>query len=136
MAVYTEVSDEELAEFVAGYDIGDVVSFKGIAEGVENSNYLLRTTKDNYILTLYEKRVAPEDLPFFLRLMEHLAEKGIPCPLPVHDKAGEILSTLAGRPAAINTGMIKVLIVFQKIANRFRVRQLAFPDARVRLVTS
>ncbi|MGI9371058.1 MAG: homoserine kinase [Hyphomicrobiales bacterium] len=103
MAVYTEVSDEELAEFVAGYSIGDVVSFKGIAEGVENSNYLLRTTQGNFILTLYEKRVAPEDLPFFLSLMEHLADKDIPCPLPVHDTAGEVLSTLAGRPAAIIT---------------------------------
>ncbi|MDK9697072.1 MAG: homoserine kinase [Siculibacillus sp.] len=103
MAVYTEVSDEELEAFVAGYDIGTVSSFKGIAEGVENSNYLLRTSRGQYILTLYEKRVNPDDLPFFLGLMEHLAERGLGCPLPVHDRAGGALGTLAGRPAAIVT---------------------------------
>ena len=103
MAVYTEVNDEELNAFVASYEIGEVTSFKGIAEGVENSNYLLGTTTGNYILTLYEKRVDPKDLPFFLGLMEHLAAKGIPCPLPVHDRKGEVLRTLAGRPAVLIT---------------------------------
>lgn len=103
MAVYTEVSDEELESFVDSYDIGSVTSFKGIAEGVENSNYLLHTTEGSYILTLYEKRVDPEDLPFFLGLMEHLAEKGIACPLPVHDRNGKVLRTLAGRPSALIT---------------------------------
>ena len=76
MAVYTEVSDQELATFLRGYDIGRAVSFKGIAEGVENSNYLLHTDQGAFILTLYEKRVAPEDLPYFLGLMEHLAGEG------------------------------------------------------------
>ncbi|WP_333822101.1 homoserine kinase [Pinisolibacter sp.] len=103
MAVYTEVSDEELEAFVAGYDIGNVLSFKGIAEGVENSNYLLRTSEGQFILTLYEKRVNPNDLPFFLGLMEHLAEHGLGCPLPVHDREGRSLGTLAGRPAAVVT---------------------------------
>jgi len=101
MAVYTEVSGEELDEFVAGYDIGRVVSFKGIAEGVENSNYLLQTDRANYILTLYEKRVAPADLPFFLGLMDHLAAQGFACPTPVHAKDGAALRELCGRPAAI-----------------------------------
>lgn len=105
MAVYTEVSDEELNAFVAGYDIGEVISFKGVAEGVENSNYMLRTDAGDgtYFLTLYEKRVAPGDLPFFIGLMEYLAGRGISCPLPVHARDGQALRTLAGRPAAIVT---------------------------------
>jgi homoserine kinase type II len=103
MAVYTEVSNEELNTFVESYDIGEVTSFKGIAEGVENSNFLLSATSANFILTLYEKRVDPKDLPFFLGFMEHLAAKGISCPLPVHDRSGVVLRTLAGRPAALIT---------------------------------
>ncbi len=103
MAVYTDVEDEELAAFVAGYDIGGVLSCKGIAEGVENSNFLLHTEKGHFILTLYEKRVDPNDLPFFIGLMEHLNRAGLGCPLPVHTRAGTVLGTLAGRPAAIVT---------------------------------
>jgi homoserine kinase type II len=101
MAVYTEVADEELDAFIASYDIGALTSCKGIAEGVENSNYLVQTAAGRYILTLYEKRVAPEDLPYFLALMEHLAARGIRCPLPVHDRKGRTLRKLAGRPAAL-----------------------------------
>jgi homoserine kinase type II len=101
MAVYTEVSDEELEAFVAGYDIGEVLSFKGIAEGVENSNYLLQTDRGNFILTLYEKRTKPEDLPFFLGLMEHLAARGLACPTPLHGRDGQSLRSLCGRPAAV-----------------------------------
>ena len=101
MAVYTEVGDADLEEFLQHYDLGAVLSFKGIAEGVENSNFLLRTEAGSYILTLYEKRVAEADLPFFLGLMEHLAERGIRCPLPVKARDGEALRRVAGRPAAI-----------------------------------
>ncbi len=101
MAVYTEVSDEGLTRFLTRYDIGSLAAYKGIAEGVENSNYLLNTDNGRYILTLYEKRVQRQDLPFFLGLMEHLAERGLPCPLPVHDRDGALLQELAGRPAAI-----------------------------------
>lgn len=101
MAVYTEVSDEELATFVAEYDIGEVVACKGIAEGVENSNFLLQTDRSPYILTLYEKRVDPTDLPFFVDLMEHLAHSGIACPTPIHGRDGQTLRHLCGRPAAI-----------------------------------
>jgi len=101
MAVYTEVPDGELAAFVKAYDIGDVVSCKGIAEGVENSNFLMQTTKGSYILTLYEKRVHREDLPFFLGLMEHLAAKGLSCPTPIKARDGASLRELCGRPAAI-----------------------------------
>jgi homoserine kinase type II len=103
MAVYTEVSDDALRAFLELYDIGEVTSFKGIAEGVENSNYLLRTTDGQHILTLYEKRVKREDLPFFIGLMEHLASRGVTCPQPVRDRAGSALGELAGRPAAIVT---------------------------------
>ena len=101
MAVYTEVSDQELATFLRGYDIGHAVSLKGIAEGVENSNYLLRTDQGSFILTLYEKRVAPKDLPYFLGLMDHLAGEGLACPTPIHGHGGEALRELCGRPAAI-----------------------------------
>ncbi|MEP0508300.1 MAG: homoserine kinase [Aurantimonas coralicida] len=103
MAVYTDVSEPQLAEFIGAYDIGELLSYKGIAEGVENSNFLLRTTAGTYILTLYEKRVNRSDLPFFVGLMEHLAERGLSCPLPVHTRAGESLGELSGRPAAIFT---------------------------------
>jgi homoserine kinase type II len=103
LAVYTEVLDEDLAGFLATYDIGTVLSYKGIAEGVENTNYFLHTTGGTYILTLYEKRVREADLPFFLNLMQHLADRGLNCPLPVQNRAGEALGRLAGRPAVVVT---------------------------------
>jgi homoserine kinase type II len=103
MAVYTDVSADDLAQFLAGYDIGELRSYKGIAEGVENSNFLVHTSAGNFILTLYEKRVAAGDLPFFLGLMEHLAARGITCPQPVKNRQGGMLGKIAGRPAAIVT---------------------------------
>ena len=101
MAVYTTVDADSLEGFLSVYDIGDVVSLKGIAEGVENSNYLLMTEEGRFILTLYEKRVAPKDLPFFLGLMDHLATNGVPCPTPIHGRDGSVLHELCGRPAAL-----------------------------------
>jgi homoserine kinase type II len=101
MAVYTEVSDEELSTFIASYGVGDLLSFKGIAEGVENTNYIIHASRGPFILTLYEKRVVREDLPFFLGLMEHLAARGVSCPTPVRDLEGRNLKELAGRPAAL-----------------------------------
>jgi homoserine kinase type II len=101
MAVYTEVGDDELRAFVELYALGEVLSCKGIAEGVENSNYLLTTECGNFILTLYEKRVARQDLPFFIGLMDHLAHHGVACPTPVRARDGEALRELCGRPAAI-----------------------------------
>src|SRR6185312_14725392 len=101
MAVYTDVAAEDLADFLKSYDIGELLSYKGIAEGVENSNYLLHTGKGAYILTLYEKRVAADDLPYFLSLMAHLAARGVHCPQPEKSRRGEVYSQLAGRPAAI-----------------------------------
>ncbi len=103
MAVYTDVSDDELAAFIGQYAIGGLVSCKGIAEGVENSNYLLQTDAGRFILTLYEKRVNEADLPFFLALMTHLAGKGIATPVPVPARDGAALRRLAGRPAVIVT---------------------------------
>ena len=101
MAVYTEVSDSALAAFLDAYAIGTLLSYKGIAEGVENTNFFLHTTAGNFILTLYEKRVREADLPFFLNLMEHLARSGIACPQPVRNRAGTALGRLCGRPAVI-----------------------------------
>jgi homoserine kinase type II len=101
MAVYTDVAADELAEFLKGYDIGDLLSYKGIAEGVENSNFLLHTSAGYFILTLYEKRVASEDLPYFLSLMAHLAARGVSCPQPAKNRTGAVFGTLSGRPAAI-----------------------------------
>ncbi len=103
MAVYTDVTAEDLSAHLSRYDIGELLSFKGIAEGVENSNFLLHTTAGTFILTLYEKRVDPADLPFFIGLMEHLAARGLNCPQPVKMRSGEALGELAGRPAAIVT---------------------------------
>lgn len=101
MAVYTDVAADELAAFLTDYDVGELLSYKGIAEGVENSNFLLHTSRGAYILTLYEKRVAADDLPFFLSLMAHLAARGVHCPQPERNARGEVYSQLAGRPAAI-----------------------------------
>jgi homoserine kinase type II len=103
MAVYTEVTDDALAGFLAGYDIGPVTAFKGIAEGVENSNFLLATRDQRFILTLYEKRVDEAELPFFIGLMEHLSRAGVTCPQPVRARNGSALGRLAGRPAAMVT---------------------------------
>jgi homoserine kinase type II len=103
MAVYTDVADYELRAFVALYDIGEVLSCKGIAEGVENSNFLVTTERGNFILTLYEKRVARADLPFFIALMDHLAHRGVACPTPLRGRDGVALRELCGRPAAMVT---------------------------------
>ena len=101
MAVYTHVNDDELRDFLTAYDLGFVTSFKGIAEGVENTNYILRTEGGNFILTLYEKRVSANELPFFLNLMSHLSERGIPCPTPVLGRDGRLFNQLCDRPAAL-----------------------------------
>lgn len=111
MAVYTDVSDQQIAEFLAGYDIGNLVFYKGIAEGVENTNYILQTSQDTFILTLFEKRVKAEDLPFFLNLMAFLAEAGVPCPVPVRNRSGAFLAELADRKAAVVSFLQGVSII-------------------------
>ena len=101
MAVYTDVSFEDLEAMLAAYDVGEPLSFKGIAEGVENSNFYLQTDRGSYFLTLYEKRVRESDLPFFLGLMEHLAARGIACPQPIRTRDGRQWTNVNGRPAAL-----------------------------------
>ncbi|MBP2460273.1 MULTISPECIES: homoserine kinase [unclassified Rhizobium] len=101
MAVYTDITEIDLNRFLAEYDVGELTSYKGIAEGVENSNFLLHTTRDPLILTLYEKRVEKSDLPFFLGLMQHLADRGLSCPLPLPRRDGQLLGELSTRPAAL-----------------------------------
>ncbi|TWD55198.1 homoserine kinase [Agrobacterium vitis] len=101
MAVYTDINEVDLKDFLSQYETGDLLSFKGIAEGVENSNFLLHTTEGALILTLYEKRVEKNDLPFFLGLMHHLSDRGLNCPLPLPRKDGALLGELSGRPAAL-----------------------------------
>ncbi len=132
MAVYTEVDDEDLAAFLSGYDLGALLSYKGIAEGVENSNYLLQTDRGTYILTLYERRVRESDLPFFLGLMDHLAAQGFSCPTPVHDRTGKALGQLAGRPAAIVSFLNGV---WPRRIHPFHTAQLGEAMARMHLAS-
>lgn len=101
MAVYTQVPTEELHALLSRYDAGALVSAKGIAEGVENSNYLIDTTSGRFILTLYEKRVDEADLPFFLALLDHLADRGSPVPRAIRDREGRQVQRVAGRPACL-----------------------------------
>ncbi|WP_019219765.1 homoserine kinase [Bartonella florencae] len=103
MAVYTDIQPNDLKIFLTRYSIGSLVSYQGIEEGIENSNFMLYTTEGRFVLTLYEKRIAKDDLPFFCSLMQHLNQRGIPCPQPVAQNDGTIIGELAGRPAAIIT---------------------------------
>src|SRR5580698_12374 len=101
MAVYTDISDAELEAFLAAYDLGAPTSLKGIAEGVENSNFLLETDQGRFFLTIYERRVRRVDLPFFLGFMQHLALAGYPSATPIADRGGQLLGEIRGKPAAI-----------------------------------
>ena len=101
MAVYTDITDDELSALLAGFDLGRPLAFKGIAEGVENSNFLLETERGRFILTVYERRVRAEDLPYFLGVMGHLADHGYPSARPMADRQGRVLQRLRGKPAAI-----------------------------------
>lgn len=130
MAVYTTVDDTTLVKFLVRYDVGNVLSFSGIAEGVENSNYLLRTDRANYILTLFEKRVDPTDLPFFMELMETLATAGISCPLPVPAIDGSVLQELAGRPCAIFSFLNGT---WSRFPNKEKCRELGMTLANMHL---
>ena len=120
MAVYTEVSEVALSRHLEQYDIGAVLSLKGIAGGVENTNYLLHTEAGEYILTLYEKRVAKEDLPFFIGLMDHLAHNEFNCPKPIRMRSGEALGELEGRPACIVSFLEGMEVSYPKSEHAFR----------------
>lgn len=101
MAVYTDITDDELATLLADFDLGAPLAFKGIAEGVENSNFLLETEAGRFILTVYEKRVNADDLPFFLGLMQWLAQHGYPSAEPRADRQGRLIKQIRGKPCAI-----------------------------------
>ncbi|UNE54883.1 homoserine kinase [Bartonella machadoae] len=103
MAVYTNIHPDDLKAFLSRYSIGSLLSYQGIAEGIENSNFMLYTTEGRFVLTLYEKRISRDDLPFFCSLMQHLRKCGISCPQPVVQNDGTMIGELAGRPAAIIT---------------------------------
>jgi homoserine kinase type II len=139
MAVYTDVAVEDLEAFLAGYDLGELRSYKGIAEGVENSNFLLQTSSGRFILTLYEKRTSVHDLPFFLGLMEHLHARGLNCPQPVANRKGEVLGKLAKRPAALVTFLDGIWVRRPSVAHcaavgtalaRLHLAGLDFPGKR------
>ncbi|MEL6922106.1 MAG: homoserine kinase, partial [Pseudomonadota bacterium] len=117
MAVYTDITNDDLAAFLSDYDVGDLLSYRGIAEGVENSNFMVHTSVANYILTLYEKRVNAHDLPFFLGLMDHLSSRGFSCPTPIKRDDGGVLGALAGRPAAMVSFLEGVWIRRPSVAN-------------------
>ncbi len=99
MAVYTPVSDIQLSDFLKDYALGDIISLTEITEGVENSNFILKTSLDNFILTLYEKRVSGDDLPFFMNLLSELHHQNINCPRPITNKNGDIINICAGKNA-------------------------------------
>ena len=103
MAVYTPITKEQLQDFIGHYDAGSLKNFEGITQGVENTNYKIETDKGRFILTLFEKRVNPDDLPFFFAFNDHLAAHGIVCPEGVRGRGGELIRTLAGKPAALIT---------------------------------
>ncbi|WP_455477308.1 homoserine kinase [Bartonella sp. B41] len=103
MAVYTKIGRDDLEFFLKRYSIGFLLSYQGIEEGIENSNFIIHTTEGKFILTLYEKRILEDDLPFFCSLMQHFGKQGISCPQPVIQNDGMIIGELAGRPAAVIT---------------------------------
>lgn len=101
MAVYTHLGAEELARLVAQYDVGELISCKGIAEGVSNSNWLVETTQGRFILTMYERRIETSDLPFFLGLLDHLSASGCPVPRTIHDRAGQAWRLIGDKAIAL-----------------------------------
>ena len=103
MAVYTDITDAELETLLAGYDLGRALSCKGVAEGIENSNFILETERGRFVLTIYERRVREDELPYFIGLMQTLAAHGFPCPIPVPDRCGNALTRVRGKPAALCT---------------------------------
>jgi len=115
MSVFTKVSHAELRAFLQQYPLEDLLGYQGIGEGVENTNYYVDTVDGRYVLTLFE-RLNHADLPFFLDLMEHLAERGVPCPKPLHTRAGGTLTQLNGRPAALVQRLAGQSVLFPSAA--------------------
>ncbi len=103
MAVYTDITDSELEQFLLDFELGRALVFKGVAEGVENSNFMLETPAGRFFLTVYERRVDPADLPFFLGLLQWLGAHDFPSAIPVADREGRILKSIRDKPAALVT---------------------------------
>ena len=101
MAVYSPVNKNELEIFLEQYDIGTLLKFDGILEGIENTNYKIITTQNTYILTIFEKRVDEEDLPFFINLKNHLVKKNFLCPKPISSKTGKVINHLNKKPCIL-----------------------------------
>ena len=95
MAVYTKIKKYELVSFLKLYDLGRLVSYNGILDGIENTNFLVITEKGRFILTIFEKRVNPKDLPFFMKLQEHLSNNGFACPIPIYGINKKIVNSLS-----------------------------------------
>lgn len=130
MAVYTQVSREDLAAFLAAYDLGALRRHQGVEQGVENTNYTVETDRGRFILTLFEKRTAETDLPFFASAMAHVAAHGVPAPSPVADRAGRVFGRLSGRPAALFTFLDGCQRMAPKIAD---CREMGALNARLHL---
>src|SRR5688572_33451564 len=116
MSVYTKVTERELGGWLKAYSVGTLVELKGIAAGIENTNYFVTTSHGRYVLTLFE-RLPAEQLPFYLGLMAHLARHGIPCPAPIADLSDRYLSELNGKPAALVTRLPGASIERSEVAH-------------------
>ena len=103
MAVYTKLEHQEVRQFLEQYNINNFKDYKGITEGVENTNYLIKTSEQDYILTIYEKRVDENDLPFFIKLLSYLSENKFPCPKPIANKNNEKINRIKNKNAALVT---------------------------------
>ena len=101
MAVYTPVTKEKLSSFLENYNIGSLENFNGVLEGVENTNYKIITSQDTFILTIFEKRVKEQDLPFFIELQNHLSKKNIKCPSPIPNRNGKYINTIIDKPCVL-----------------------------------
>ncbi len=139
MAVYTQLETGDIAGFLAQYDVGKLESFEGIAEGVSNTNYLVRTTRNPFILTLFEARVDIADLPYFTTLMQWWHARGIVCPKPIAMQNGRILSALKERPALMvsfleGSGVTKIttehMLQLGKLAADMHLAGMEYPNTR------
>ena len=128
MAVYTSINKKELEKFLDSYDIGDLINFEGIIEGVENTNYKIITSKNTFILTIFEKRVEEKDIPFFINLQKHLHNKDIRCPKPIEDKKNNFINKIKNKNCLIMSFLKGVMI---KTPSESHCEQLGFELAKM-----
>ncbi len=132
MAVYTKLSENELEVFFSKYNLGKLLNYKGIKEGIENTNYFIQTEKGKFILTLYEKRVEEKDLPFFINLMRNLFDKNFPSPEPIINKNGNYISEILEKKAAV----VSFLDGYsKKVLNPNDCREVGINAAKLHLIT-